>query len=73
MLVRSDLSRGTVTLVFTDISGSTMLLRKLGRSEFDPRFRLRARGHPIGSYHVAMSAGIFDEGEDACVGKSEAC
>jgi len=33
-VVPSDLPRGTVTFVFTDIAGSTMLLRELGADEY---------------------------------------
>jgi predicted ATPase/class 3 adenylate cyclase len=33
-VVRSDLPRGTVTFVFTDIAGSTMLLRELGEDAY---------------------------------------
>jgi predicted ATPase len=33
-VVRSDLPRGTVTFVFTDIAGSTMLLRELGQDGY---------------------------------------
>jgi peptide/nickel transport system substrate-binding protein len=59
----SDLPRGTVTFLYTDIEGSTLLLRQLGRDRYDEA--LNAHHHILESAVAAHEGRVVDTQGDS--------